>query len=280
MKLLTDTWRQLVQRRLWPVALLLLGALVAVPFVLAKDPEPAAPVAAAPAPAPASAGGVKATAASAEPIVSMVSDDEKQTTRRSLGARHNPFASSAPKKKVSKAKAETAQSPSSTDTSQDSSSGAGAGSGGASAPTTPTGPSVPAQPMETVPAQSLLVGFGSSSSDELGRQRLARNEALSTDDPTPIVVYLGTKNNGKTAIFMVSEGFKAVGDGKCVPADTCEKIELNVGETEFFQAEGDSDSSEWELDLVKIYKHATKVPATDGVLGSPGTGSSDTGVLG
>jgi hypothetical protein len=91
MKLLTDAWRQLVQRRLWPVALLLLGALVAVPFVLGKSPEPVAP-----APAPA-AGNVNASAASADPIVSMASAEDSSSTRRSLGACHNPFVSSAPK---------------------------------------------------------------------------------------------------------------------------------------------------------------------------------------
>ena len=39
-----------MQRRLLPVAILLVAALVAVPFLLAKDPEPVAP-----APAPAAA---------------------------------------------------------------------------------------------------------------------------------------------------------------------------------------------------------------------------------
>jgi hypothetical protein len=268
MKLLTDTWRQLKQRRLWPVALLLLGALVAVPFVLGRDPEPAAPVATAAAAAPATAQ--TADAAASDPIVSMVSEDAKEPTRRSLGTRHNPFASSAPKKKVKKAKAKskTAQAPSSAATSTAASSGGASSSGGGSS--APTAPAAPKKPTETVPAQSLVVRFGSSSEDALPKSRLARNEALSTGDETPVVVYLGAKNNGKTAVFMVSEGFKAIGDGKCVPAGTCEKIELNVGETEFFQAGGDS-GSEYELDLVKIYTHATKVPVDDS-LASAGSG--------
>ena len=41
MSIVTDTWRQLVRRRLWPVAVLLVAALAAVPLLLAKDPEPA-----------------------------------------------------------------------------------------------------------------------------------------------------------------------------------------------------------------------------------------------
>ena len=39
MNLITDTWRGLVRRKLWPVALLLVAALVAVPMVLAKEPD-------------------------------------------------------------------------------------------------------------------------------------------------------------------------------------------------------------------------------------------------
>ena len=38
MNVVTTTWRQLVRRRLWPVALLLLAALVAVPVLLAREP--------------------------------------------------------------------------------------------------------------------------------------------------------------------------------------------------------------------------------------------------
>ena len=67
MSFVTDTWRQLVRRRLWPVALLLLAALAAVPFVLAKDPEPAA-VPAAPA---GNAGSPTLAEDSGDPIVSL-----------------------------------------------------------------------------------------------------------------------------------------------------------------------------------------------------------------
>ena len=35
MSVLNDTWRYLVQRKLWPLAVLLLAALVAVPMVMA-----------------------------------------------------------------------------------------------------------------------------------------------------------------------------------------------------------------------------------------------------
>ena len=43
MSILNDTWRFLVQRRLWPVAILLVAAAVAVPMLLSEEPAPAPP---------------------------------------------------------------------------------------------------------------------------------------------------------------------------------------------------------------------------------------------
>jgi hypothetical protein len=253
MKIVTDTWRQLVQRRLWPVALLLLGALVAVPFFLSK---PAEPIAALPPASP--ANGVKADAASADPIVAPVSDEDALATRRALGVRHDPFGSSAPKSKHSKAthpQVETTPAPT------PSTGGGSPSSGGGQAPVTPR-PTTPKTPTETIPAYSIDVRFGSSSDGELPRQTLQRNEAL-PDDNDPVLVYLGVKNGGKTAVFMLSEGLTPTGDGVCTPKDTCETIELKAGETEFFDLEGDTDATQFQLDVVKIHEHATKVPATD-----------------
>ena len=88
MSILTSTWHELVRRKLLPVAILLLAALVAVPFLLAKDPEPASPVPAADdASAPATA-----SAATADPVVTLVQDGERSERRRVLGVRKNPFA--------------------------------------------------------------------------------------------------------------------------------------------------------------------------------------------
>jgi hypothetical protein len=263
MKIVTDTWRQLVQRRLWPVALLLLGALVAVPFVLAKPAEPS-PQAALP------ANGVKASAASADPIVSLVSDEDAPEARRSLGVRHDPFASSAPKVKTKHTKTSSADKTTSTEQPSSSSTPT---TGGTPVSTTPT---TPKPATKTIPAYSIDVRFGGSSDGELPRQTLQRNEALPNEDE-PILVYMGVKDGGKTAVFMLSEGLKPTGDGVCTPKDTCETIELKAGETEFFDLEGDADGTQYQLDVVKIHKHATKVAATDTSSSGSGTTSPSAG---
>ena len=84
MSALTNVWRQLVQRRLWPVAILLIAALAAVPLALAKEPDPAAP-----APAVAAADGESALAV--QPIVAQATASERDKRRKVLGAAKNPF---------------------------------------------------------------------------------------------------------------------------------------------------------------------------------------------
>jgi hypothetical protein len=123
-----------------------------------------------------------------------------------------------------------------------------------------------------VPAYSIDVRFGSSEG-EIPRLTLRRDEALPNGDE-PVLVYLGVKNGGKTAVFMVSEGLKATGDGTCKPNDSCETIELQPGETEFFddEGEGEAGGTQYELDLIKIHQHATKLPATSDSSSAPATG--------
>ena len=84
MTVFNDTWRFLVQRKLWPVAILLVAAAVAVPMLLAK--EPAAPAA----PAVAAVKAEKSTLAT-EPIVALASDGDRAGRRRVLGSREGPL---------------------------------------------------------------------------------------------------------------------------------------------------------------------------------------------
>ncbi len=97
MNLITDSLRGLVQRKLWPVALLLVGALVAVPVVLSKPPTTA----------PASSPNAKQKT---EPIPAtfVSSADATEATeaaerRRVLGDVKDPF-EPAPLKKAKKKK--------------------------------------------------------------------------------------------------------------------------------------------------------------------------------
>jgi hypothetical protein len=272
MNLLETAWRQLVQRRLLPVAILLVAALAAVPFVLAEDVEPASPVT-----VPAEEETTASTAAVGEPIVDLVEDGEPARRRRVLGARKNPFQPAA----APRPEATPAPGGSLTGGTPAGGSDAGGGSpvttdgssiGGAGAP---SGPATPAQPGVTEPVPpaaapkpkprprhelySLTVRFGDSSSDQLKRMNVARLKPLPSADDA-ILVYLGVARDEKTAIFMVDDSVVAQGDGQCKPSPSnCETIHLRQGDTEFFDVvdEAGNVQAQYQLELVKIQRKTT-----------------------
>ena len=268
MSILTSTWHELVRRRLLPVAILLLAALVAVPFLLAKDPEPASPAPAAqgegapgaPATAPADADATTA-------VVSLVENGERTKRRRVLGARKNPF-EPAPVKPV-KVKSATAPSTVKGTSSPKQSGPEDKPTGGSPVPSSggpspiviPPATSVPGE--DTAPKRhelySLVVRFGDSTSDTLERMSLARLKPL-PDADAPALVYLGVSDDKKSAIFMVDADVEAQGDGECSPTPSnCETIRLREGETEFFDVldEKGQATEQYQLDLVKIRRSTT-----------------------
>jgi hypothetical protein len=254
MSSITDVWQQLVRRRLWPLAVLLVGALVAVPFLLSKDPEP---VAALPAPT-APAATASADNATAEPVVALA-DEGTARRRRVLGARKDPFAP-APVPKVAKKKTATATATGttatgSTQTTGGSSSPTGGGSSGA-----PTTGGTPAKKKKkkTYPADSLTVRFGAD--DTLEKSTLEVGEPLpetTGEDEQPLLVYLGLAKGGKEALFLVDASVVAEGDGRCDSdgGTTCETLHLRAGETEFLDVTDDAGevTGKFQLDLVAIH---------------------------
>jgi hypothetical protein len=253
MNVLTTTWRQLVSRRLWPVAILLVAALAAVPVILAKDPAPVPPPEQ---PAAAPAGGTeKADATLAEPVVAKASADDRAKRRRVLGVRKDPFTPAAVKKKpkVTAKKAhkkktteqKTEQEPSTPTTSTP------------STPVAPTTPVEPAPKKKVYEKGSLIVRFGDATSDQLDRMNVKKLAALPNDpQKDPLIIYMGLTDHGKKAVFMVDASLDPTGDGNCKPhPSNCETIELAVGETEFFDQvdpETGTVTAQYELDLVDI----------------------------
>jgi hypothetical protein len=253
MNALTTTWRQLVRSRLWPVALLLLAALAAVPVLLARD---ATPVPTPPLPqtsAPAETAKASDDDAFAEPVVAKASASDRNRRRRVLGSRKNPF-EPAPIKKPKQKKHKAAEKADTTDT-----------TGGTTAPTTPStgAPTTPATPVAPAPAKktyapgTLIVRFGDPTG-ELEKMAVSKLGALPKDDTEvgPLLVYTKLTDHGKKAVFLVDASLEPTGDGTCEPhPSNCETVELSEGETEFFDVI-DPDTGEvtaqYELDLVDI----------------------------
>jgi hypothetical protein len=255
MNVLTTTWRQLVRRRLWPVAVLLVAALAAVPVLLARDAAPADVPALPQTAAPAETAKAADDDAFAEPVVAKASAADRGRRRRVLGARKNPF-EPAPikkpkKKKQQKQAAEKADTPDTT--------------GGATAPTTPStgAPTAPATPVTPAPVKktyapgTLIVRFGDPTGG-LERMALSKLGALPKDDNDvgPLLVYTKLTDHGKKAVFLVDASLEPTGDGTCEPhPSNCETVELAAGETEFFDVidpETGEVTAQYELDLVDI----------------------------
>jgi hypothetical protein len=269
MNAIKETWQQLLRRRLWPIAVVLVGALVAVPMVLRKSPEPAAP-------APVHAGKPEDNAAT---FVSLADNADATRRRRVLGASKDPFEPKAlpkPKKakKSSKAEATPTATPAAT-AAPDASGGAG---GGATVPPTS---SAPATPTETVPAYSIKVRFGMTDNSELVTKTVERLSVL-PDEETPVLVYRGIEDGGKVAIFELTGEVDAQGDGKCLPTpEDCQYLKLHAGETEFITVSdtGTEVDAQYQLDLVKIYKKQTKVKASDDATGAQSLAKASSATL-
>src|SRR3954469_15025426 len=184
MNTITEPLRALVRRKLWPVALLLVGALVAVPVLLSKQPEDTS-LAAVATPAVTKDDGMAATFVSAaEPSDA---GDEATTTkrRRTLGDEKDPFEPAPlPKKKKAKKVVKpqpkvTAKAAEATTSKPDTKSSTG-GAASASVPAPAPAPVATATPTPKtiVPAGALQIRFGSTDSDPLPSRLLKKSTPL------------------------------------------------------------------------------------------------------
>jgi hypothetical protein len=259
MSVITDIWRQLVRRRLWPLALLLVAALVAVPMVLAKQPEVTTEV-----PVANGAGSVATdpVTLAADPIVSAAEANDRGEKAKVLGTKHDIFKPTAKKVKVKQAQTDTGSGTGTAPT--PSNSGGGSGSSGGT-PTgggaTPTPVTEPKPAPKTYALYSLSVRFGASDGgSQPSKMTLPRLKALPSDADA-LLIYLGLARDHKTAVFMLDSNVKPQGDGECDPTpENCETIRLRVGETEFFDVMSDDGvtvAGQYQLDLLKIHKSVT-----------------------
>ena len=256
--------RDMFDRKLWPVALLLIAAAVAVPVLLGGAPAPA-PTAV---PAPAVPGSAKAQKAEVtlEPVV--------PADRDRTGAVRNPF--KAPPVKKTPA-ASTSPSASATPSV--------AAGGTSSAAPAPSGTSTPSTGTDTTPSPStpkpdttpkpkptpapeaddasdtyhVSIRFGLNGGKLTTQRDVARLSPLpSVTDP--FFVYLGVieiaATHEKRAVFLVSSDATANGEGACHPTkNDCESVELAVGQTAYFDYTAPSGAvTQYQLELAGIHK--------------------------
>jgi hypothetical protein len=243
----------LVEKRLWPVALLLCAALIAVPTLLKKDPSP---------PAGAAAGPSTATLAEA----SVEASGTPARSRLDIGKERNPFQANTPKTKAPSTTTSTtpttttptSQAPATGGTGGGTTTGGGGGGSGGGGTTTPvTPPVIPPSPAPGDTAWTLDVNFGQDGATKPVKALIPGRALPNTSNP--VLIYLSATDGGKGATFLVSSDARAQGDGKCTPSEkTCTTITLEKGDTAFFDvAQGDS-TVQYELELVDVVKRTVQ----------------------
>jgi hypothetical protein len=255
---LLDLWYDLRAKRLWPVAAVLLAALVATPVVLSKkaeEPEPA------PATATAALAAPKKPEGPAE-LAKVKLEELAEGSGSSLSSfdPRNPFA---PPRKALEAARRNAEGSSAPSTATSAGSGSGTGSGGpidggpAGVDVTPdtgggtppniggyappsgeTGDSDEAKALE----YTYVVDVTFRVNDRVRTVRGLRKLDMLPDAGSPLLIFMGVTEKAGNAVFMVDSTLQAAGEGTCKPSPAdCASLYLGPGsEHEFTTDEGDS----------------------------------------
>ncbi len=238
---LRDLLSDLVEKRLWPVALLLVGALVAVPVLLAKSPavqQGSTPTATAAA----------AAATPTEPAVSVVAESSANAPLR--GKTKNPF-----RQQHVPPKADTAD-------------------GGGTPPVdggTPTGSSgdgnsggAPTKPEKSYAVVSIDVRFGKATGPKYKHGDVLRLTPI-PGPAKPIVIFTGVRTDHETVVFLLSSDVHAQGDGTCTPSrKECTSIEVKEGDVvllDYTRADGRTVQYELDIDKVTVSHTTSKADA-------------------
>jgi hypothetical protein len=241
-----NIFADLVDRRLWPIALALVAALVAIPVLLGGSKAASSGSADPMASAPATSGGTAKAA---------ISVSTPATTRQDRpGAVRNPFVQHKVKPLATTTAPVVTATPTAPSTGVTITPPAGGGTSTPGYTVTPVVPGSGGGKRDTTVQDVWRVNlrFG-----EPGEQKLRKDITRLTPLPSatnPFFVFLGVMEDHKTAVFLISSDATATGDGKCKPNPTqCDTIEMKAGDTEFFDvAAGNAGITQYELDLLKV----------------------------
>lgn len=275
---LLDIWHDLREKRLWPVAAVLLLGLVAVPVVLSKPAEDASPE-----PSPAAA---QRTAPDPEDLRELASVELAESTSGQGSPLDtfdpaNPFRPPASVTRRAKEE-ELGGAGSSADVSVEESvtpSGSGSGTPSGSGPTTTApgdGGSGEGQTTTTQYRYVIDVTFSAN-----GRTRriktLERLDMLPSEDK-PLLLFLGVEANGSNAVLLVDSTLTAAGEGSCRPSNKeCAFLHIGAGsEHEFTNEAGDSYTLRVnEIRKVKVDPKGAASSRTKGPKASAAVGSAE-----
>ena len=256
-KFFFELWHDLRAKRLWPVAALLVVALVAVPVVLKKKSSTSTPT-----PTPSAAATGAADNASKAVVVA---DDTAHPSTLGIFNKKDPFrpdhavlAAAHPKTPAPSSSSSQPQSSGGNSTptgggNSTPSNGGGTNSGGTTVTPQPTKPQAPKGPF----AYIVDVKFG-----KRGHTRVHHNVQkldVLPNQNNPLLVFLGVNTAGDEAVFLTDTSLKAAGEGKCKPdGNTCSFLYLKLGKDQnsedLSEVAADGSGTEYTLTLLAIHK--------------------------
>ena len=235
-----DLWHDLREKRLWPVALVLLLGLVAVPVLLAKPFEDPGPP-----PAATTAPPTEEDEDDGELAQVTLGDTQGAGSGSTLGVfdPSDPFRPPAKLTKKDKDEAAAAQGditapvPTGGGTTDTPSSGGGTtdpgsgGTGGTGGGTT-----------TTITTYKYVVDVTFTANGRTRRIKGLEKLDMLPNEASPLLIFMGVTTEGSNAVFLVDSTLKAAGEGKCKPsASDCAFVYVGAGsEHVFTKADGDS----------------------------------------
>jgi hypothetical protein len=258
---LLDLWHDLREKRLAPVAVVLLLGLVAVPVLLAKPAED-------PGPAPVAAAPKKADREALAALTKVKLGKEEVGTGSTLGVfdPDNPF--SPPKGAIKKettgvtsgGPGDTPGTPGgSTGSGGDTSTDGGSLGGGGGVTSPGTGVTIPGtggggggDTTTTVYKYVVDLTFAAN-----GRTRHIKGmEKLDMlpSDSSPLLIFMGVTAKGADAVFLVDSTLEAAGEGRCKPSESeCAFAYIGAG-SEYVFTEEDGDTYTIKIDEIRKVK--------------------------
>jgi hypothetical protein len=259
--LLHNAWQDLREKRLWPIAAVLVLALVAIPALLTKS---------------------AAQPSSVDPVVTAPVPDHDEQIRVELdgggaassgaGSSLGKFAEGDPFTPPGAIANNTQAGGGASSVSDGASADGGAGSGGADpdgggvgspppSPGVPVDVSPPTTRTETAQYEYVAdVTFWTG--DRRRKVRGLRKLDMLPNQSAPVLIFMGTSGEGGNAVFLADSTLKAAGEGRCVPSPAnCAYVHIGPGsEHAFTTVEGDS----YRLRIEEIRRIEVKASAARG----------------
>jgi hypothetical protein len=265
---LLDLWHDLREKRLAPVAVVLLLGLVAVPVLLAKpakDPGPA-PVVAAPKKA-------DREALAALTKVKLGADQTGKGSTLGVFDPDNPF--KPPKGSIKKdpttapsaGPGDVAGTPGSTAPGGDTSGDGGSIGGG-----TPGSPGVPTpgtgDGKTTTTVYKYVVDLTFSANGRTRKIKGLEKLDMLPSDSSPLLIFMGVTAKGADAVFLVDSTLEAAGEGRCKPSESeCAFAYIGAG-AEYVFTEEDGDTYTVKIDEIRKVKVGASGSRAKGATGA------------